>query len=85
MPLEPEPADWSAARRRAYLFNLGKMRAKRLAEGKVKCPLCGGATKPLQYSLSLDNRSGIVPIVESDASFSYAAAMQRHCLSKRCG
>ena len=85
MPIEPEPADWSAARRRAYVINLEKTRPKQLAEGKVACPLCAGKTKPVQYSLSLGNRTGIVPIVENDASFSYVAAMQRQCGSGQCG
>ena len=74
-----------AARRRAYMINLEKTRPKQLAEGKVTCPLCAGKTKPVQYSLSLGDRTGIVPIVENDASFSYVAAMQRQCGSGQCG
>jgi hypothetical protein len=80
-PLEPEPQDWAAAKRRVYLLNLSKTRAPLLEDGEVQCVLCRGPTRSRKYSLSLCDRSGIVPIVENDAAFGYMAAMQRQCLS----
>ena len=85
IPIEPEPNDWAVSRRRMYLLNLERTRSHMLEGGKVVCVLCGGETRATSYSFTRGDRTGVVPVVESDASFSYVAAMQRRCISGDCG
>jgi hypothetical protein len=67
-------------------LNLEKMRAALLPGGCVVCPLCGGPTSTLQYSMTLADRRGVTPVVENNSRYGYAISMQRKCAaSDVCG
>ena len=69
-----------------YCLNLEKMRAALLPGGCVVCPLCGGPTSTLQYSMTLADRRGVTPVVENNSRYGYAISMQRKCAaSDVCG